>query len=145
MVHVPYKGAGAAHTDLVAGRVDLFFNNCGVVRPFVESGQAKLLATSGRARSPAFPTAPTVMETGVAPLQVDSWIGFFVGARTPQPIVDRLRKEIATALAAPNVSQRLERDGGELLRMSPAEMEAFVQAEVQKWRKLIPEAGIEAQ
>ena len=145
MLHIPYKGAAAAHTDMVAGRVDLFFNNCGVVKPFVEGGQMKLLAVSGRQRTPAYPSIPTVVETGVADLQFDSWIGFFVGAKTPQPIIDRLRQEVAKALATPEISERLQRDGGELLRMSPAESEAFLQAEVKKWRELIPKAGVQAQ
>ena len=145
MLHIPYKGASAAHTDMVAGRVDLFFNNCGVVKPFVEGGQMKLLAVSGRQRTPAYPNIPTVVETGVADLQFDSWIGFFIGARTPQPIVDRLRQEVAKAVATPEISERLQRDGGELLRMSPAESEAFLQAEVKKWRELIPKAGVQAQ
>jgi tripartite-type tricarboxylate transporter receptor subunit TctC len=145
MLHIPYKGAAAAHTDMVAGRVDLFFNNCGVVKSFVEGGQMKLLAVSGRQRTPAYPNIPTVVETGVADLQFDSWIGFFVGARTPQPIIDRLRQEVARALATPEIAERLQRDGGELLRMSPAESEAFLQAEVKKWRELIPKAGVQAQ
>ena len=145
MLHIPYKGAAAAHTDMVAGRVDLFFNNCGVVKSFVEGGQMKLLAVSGRQRTPAYPSIPTVVETGVADLQFDSWIGFFVGAKTPQPIIDRLRQEVAKALATPEISERLQRDGGELLRMSPAESEAFLQAEVKKWRELIPKAGVQAQ
>ncbi len=145
MLHIPYKGASAAHTDMVAGRVDLFFNNCGVVKPFVEGGQMKLLAVSGRQRTPAYPNIPTVVETGVADLQFDSWIGFFIGAKTPQPIVDRLRQEVAKAVATPEIAERLQRDGGELLRMSPAESEAFLQAEVKKWRELIPKAGVQAQ
>lgn len=145
MLHIPYKGAAAAHTDMLAGRVDLFFNNCGVVKTFVESGQMRLLAVSGRQRTPAYPNVPTVIETGVADLQFDSWIGFFIGARTPQPMIDRLREEVAKAIATPEISERLQRDGGELLRMSPAESEAFLEAEVKKWRKLIPAAGVQAQ
>jgi tripartite-type tricarboxylate transporter receptor subunit TctC len=144
MVHVPYKGAGAAQADLLAGRVDLFFNNCGVVKQYVTSGQMKLLAVSGRERTPAYPNVPTLIESGVD-LQFDSWLGFFVGARSPQPVIDRLRTELAKAIASPDIAERLQRDGGQLMRLSPAESEAFVRAEIGKWRKLIPEAGIQPQ
>lgn len=145
MVHVPYKGAGAAHTDMLAGRVDLFFNNCGVIKQYVDSGQMKLIAVSWRERTPTFADVPTVMETGLAAFEMDSWIGFFIGARTPQPIIEKLRTEIAAVLALPEIAARLERDGGRLLRLSPAESEAFVQAEVKKWRASIPQMGISAE
>lgn len=142
MLHVPYKGAGAAQQDVLAGRVDLFFNNCAAVKPFIDSGQVKILAVTGRERSQALPQVPTLIETGVAPLEMDSWIGFFIGSRTPQAIIDRLRTEIAAVIATPDVATRLERDGGRILHISIAESEAYVQAEVNRWRTLIPQAGI---
>jgi tripartite-type tricarboxylate transporter receptor subunit TctC len=142
LLHVPYKGAAAAQQDLLAGRVDLFFNNCGVIKQFVDSGQLKLLALSGRERSSAFPDVPTIGETGVAPHEIESWLGFFVGARTPQAIVERLRADLAMAVASPDVADRLARDGGRLLRMSPAESETFVQTEVAKWRRMLLNAGV---
>lgn len=145
MLHIPYKGAGAAQQDLLAGRVDLFFNNCGVIKQFVDSGQLKLMALSGRERSSAFPDVPTIAETGVVPHEIESWLGFFAGARTPQPVVVRLRAELAAVVASPDVADRLVRDGGRLLRMSPEESEAFVQAEVAKWRSMLLNAGVTAE
>lgn len=142
MLHVPYKGAGAAQQDVLAGRVDLFFNNCAAVKPFIDSAQVKILAVTGRERGQALPQVPTLIETGAAPLEMDSWIGFFIGSRTPQAIIDWLRTEIAAVIATPDVATRLERDGGRILHISIAESEAYVQSEVNRWRTLIPQAGI---
>jgi len=144
MLHIPYKGASAAQTDQLAGRVDLLFGVCSVKKQFVDSGQLKVLAVASASRAAEFANVPTVAETGVAPLEIDSWFGFFVGARTPQPIVDRLRSELTAIIASPEVAERLTRDGGRLLRMSPRESEAFVQAEVTKYRTLLPKAGVTA-
>jgi tripartite-type tricarboxylate transporter receptor subunit TctC len=144
MLHIPYKGAGAAQADLLAGRVDLFFNNCGSAKQFIDKGDVKALAVSGRERSAALPNIPTVTETGVAPMVIDSWIGFFIGSRTPQAIVDKLRADIAAVLDSPDVASRIESDGGRLMRLSPADSEAYVLAEVTRWKALIPRAGVSA-
>lgn len=142
MVHVPYKGAGPVMQDLLTGRVDLFFNNCAAVRKFVDGGQVKALAVTGRERTSALPNVPTILETRVAPLEMDSWIGFFIGARTAQPIIDKLRADIAAVLAQPEVAARLEQDGGKLFHISIAESEAYVQSEINRWRSIIPKAGV---
>lgn len=142
MLHIPYKGAGPVMPDLLTGRIDLFFNNCAAVRKFVDGGQVKALAVTGRERTSAFPNVPTILETKVAPLEMDSWIGFFIGARTPQPVIDRLRTEIAAVLAQPEVAARLEQDGGKLFHISIGESEAYVQSEINRWRSIIPKAGV---
>ena len=145
MLHIPYKGAGAAQADLLAGRVDLLFNNCGAAKQFIDKGDVKALAVSGRERTAAHPNVPTVTETGVAQLVIESWIGFFIGSRTPQPIVDRLRLDIAAVLDSPEIAGRIDSDGGRLLRLSPAESEAYVLAEINRWKTLIPKAGVSAE
>jgi tripartite-type tricarboxylate transporter receptor subunit TctC len=142
MLHVPYKGAGPVMPDLLTGRVDLFFNNCAAVRKFVEGGQVKALAVTGRERNRAFPRTPTVLESGVAPLEMDSWIGFFAGARTPAPVLERLRADIAAVIAEPEVTKQLEQDGGRIFRMPIGEAEAYVKSEIERWRALIPKAGV---
>ena len=143
--HVPYKGAPPAYQDMLAGRIDLFFDNCGVAKGFVDNGQVRLLAVSGGERSAAMPGTPTVSETGVAKMEMESWIGFYIQSRAPQPITEWLRAEMAAVLNSPDVVQRLERGGGRMMRLSIPETEAFMRAEVAKWRVLIPQAGVNAE
>jgi len=81
----------------------------------------------------------------LAPFEFDSWIGFLAGSRTPQPIVDRLRAELAAVVTTPDFVARVERDGGRVLRLGGPESEAFVKREAERWRKLIPQTGIAAE
>lgn len=145
MTHVPYKGAGDAQRDVLGGRVDMMFNTCSIVKPLIDSGQLKPLATSGRERTPGLPNVPTLIETGVANFDFDSWIGFFVGSHTPQAVVDRLRREIVAIVTAPDYVARVERDGGRVWRLGLPETEAFVRAEAARWKQLISQVGITAE
>lgn len=143
IVKVPYKGAQPVYQDLLAGRVDLFYDNTTTTRPYVESGQVKALAVSSRERAPTMPQLPTLIETGVVDLEMETWFGLFAPVRTPRAIVERLRAEVEKATRVAEVRSRLEMGSGRSLRMSPAETEAFVKAEVAKWVGLLRKAGIE--
>ena len=143
IVKVPYKGAQPVYQDLLAGRVDLFYDNTTTTRAYVESGQVKALAVSSRARAPTMPKVPTLIETGVIELEMETWFGLFAPARTPRPLVERLRAEVDKAMLSAEVRSRLETGSGKSLRMTPAETEAFVKAEVAKWTSLLRRAGIE--
>jgi tripartite-type tricarboxylate transporter receptor subunit TctC len=143
IVRVPYKGAQAVYQDLLAGRLDLFFDNTTTTRPYVEAGQVKALAVSSRERAPSMPQVPTLVETGVVDLEMETWFGLFAPARTPRAIVERLRAEVDKATLSAEVRSRLETGSGKSLRMSPAETEALVKAEVAKWVSLLRRAGIE--
>ena len=143
IVKVPYKGAQPVYQDLLAGRVDLFYDNTTTTRPYVESGQVKALAVSSRARAPTMPQLPTLAETGVVDLEMETWFGLFAPARTPRAIVERLRAEVDRATRSAEVRLRLEMGSGRSLRIAPAETEAFVRAEVAKWTGLLRRAGIE--
>jgi tripartite-type tricarboxylate transporter receptor subunit TctC len=143
IVKVPYKGAQPVYQDLLAGRLDLFFDNTTTTRPYVEAGQVRALAVSSRERSPSMPQLPTLIETGVVDLEMETWFGLFAPARTPRPLVERLRSEVDKATRSSEVRSRLEMGSGRSLRMSPAETEAFVKAEVSKWVALLRKAGIE--
>jgi tripartite-type tricarboxylate transporter receptor subunit TctC len=143
IVKVPYKGAQPVYQDLLAGRVDLFYDNTTTTRPYVESGQVKALAVSSRARAPSMPQLPTLIETGVVELEMETWFGLFAPARTPRAIVERLRAEVDRATRSAEVRSRLEMGSGRSLRIAPAETEAFVRAEVIKWTGLLRRAGIE--
>jgi tripartite-type tricarboxylate transporter receptor subunit TctC len=128
---------------LLAGRVDLFYDNTTTTRPYVESGQVKALAVSSRERAPTMPQLPTFIETGVVELEMETWFGLFAPARTPRAIIERLRAEVDKATRSADVRSRLEMGSGRSLRMSPAETEAFVKGEVTKWVALLRKAGIE--
>lgn len=141
-LHVPYKGAQAVYQDLLGGRVDLYFDNTQTARPYIEKNMVKAFATSSPVRHGFLPDVPTIAETGLGRLEMETWFGFFVHRATPQPIVDRLRAEFARTMAMPEVITRFENGSGRVLRLSPAETEAYVKAEVARWGKLVREAGI---
>jgi tripartite-type tricarboxylate transporter receptor subunit TctC len=142
IVKVPYKGAQPVYQDLLAGRVDLFYDNTTTTRSYVDSGQVKALAVSSRARAPTMPQLPTIIETGVLDLEMETWFGLFAPARTPRAAVERLRAEVERATQSAEVRARLEMGSGRSLRMAPAETESFVRAEVAKWAGLLRRAGI---
>ncbi len=144
VVEVPYKGAQPVYTDLLSGRVDLFFDNTTTARPYIEAGSVKALAISSATRNPLLPQVPTIDETGVAQLEMETWFGLFTPSKTPQPVVDRLRQGLAEAMKSPETRAMFEKSGGRIIDMSPADTEAFVKAEVAKWVGLIHKAGISA-
>src|SRR5229473_8441974 len=97
IVKVPYKGAQPVYQDMLAGRVDLFYDNTTTTRPYVESGQVRALAVSSRARAPNMPQVPTIIETGVLDLEMETWFGLFAPARTSRAVIERLRAEVDKA------------------------------------------------
>ncbi len=136
---VPYKGSPPAFTDLLAGRIDLFFDSIAAGLPYIQSGQARGVAVLSSKRSPLAPDVPTMSEAGVAGLDVDSWLGIFVPAKTPPAVIAKLRGEIRAVL--PELKERFEKSGGEVWDMADG-VDAFVAAEHASWTKLIREAGI---
>ena len=142
MEHVPYKGAQAAYQDVIAGRVDVFFDVTPTARTQVDGATVKALAVSSRERQPVHPNVPSVMETGVAALDMETWFGLFAPAATPAPVLARLRGDLARVLAMPDVIERFQKGGGRALRLSQAEAEALVRRDVERWTKVIREAGI---
>lgn len=145
MVHVPYRGAQAAHLDLQSGRVDLFFDNAVTAKPYVDDGRIKAYAVSSAQRFPGLPAVPTVNETGVAKMEMDAWFGMLARTGTPAPVLQRLRSEMGKVIQAPDVVARFEKGGGRVMRMSPAEGDAYVRSEVKKWSTLIRQAGVSAE
>lgn len=142
MEHVPYKGAQAAYQDVIAGRVDVFFDVTPTARAQVDGGTVKALAVSSRERQPVHPNVPSVMETGVAALDMETWFGLFAPAATPPAVLARLRGDLAKVLAMPDVADRFQKSGGRALRLSMPETEALVRRDVERWTKVIREAGI---
>ena len=137
---VPYKGSPPAFTDLLAGRIDLFFDSIAAGLPYVQSGQARGIAVLSSRRSPLAPDVPTLSEAGVPDLDVDSWLGIFAPAKTPPEIIAKLRADIRAAL--PDLKERFEKSGGEVWDLPDDRLDAFVISEYENWAKLIREAGI---
>ena len=142
LTHVPYKGAQAAYQDVIAGRVDLFFDITSTARAQVNGGAVKALAVSSRDRQAIHPAVPSVAETGVAPLDMESWFGVFAPAATPAAVLARLRVEMDKALAMPDLVARFEASGGRAMRLSVAETDALVKREIERWTRLVRDAGI---
>lgn len=140
--HIPYRGAQAAYQDLLGGRVDLFFDLSPTARPQVDSGNVKALAVSGKQRNPMHPDVPTVTETGVAAIDLESWFGLFAPAKTPAPVLDRLRAELAKVIAAPDVVDAFRKAGGRPLALNLADTRALVQGDVTRWTRLVQDAGV---
>ncbi len=140
LLEVPYKGSPPAFTDLLAGRIDLFFDSVAAGLPYVQSGQAKGIAVLSSRRTPLAPDVPTMSEAGVPGLDVDSWLGIFAPARTPPEVIARLRRDIRASL--PDLKERFEKRGGEAWDLPDDRLDAFVATEFQNWTKLIREAGI---
>jgi tripartite-type tricarboxylate transporter receptor subunit TctC len=139
-LEVPYKGSPPAFTDLLAGRVDLFFDSIAAGMPYVQAGQASGIAVLSAKRSPLAPDVPTMSEAGVPGLDVDSWLGIFVPAKTPPEAIARLRAEIRAAL--PDLKERFSQSGGEVWDLPNDRLTAFVASEYENWTKLIRTTGI---
>jgi tripartite-type tricarboxylate transporter receptor subunit TctC len=140
LLEVPYKGSPPAFTDLLAGRIDLFFDSIAAGLPYVQSGQARGIAVLSSRRSPLAPDVPTMSEAGVPGLDVDSWLGIFAPAKTPPEVIARLRSDIRASL--PDLKERFEKSGGEVWSVPDGKLDAFVASEFENWTKLIREAGI---
>jgi tripartite-type tricarboxylate transporter receptor subunit TctC len=142
MTHVPYKGGSPALADVVAGNIDMLFSTRLQAHPFIISDRVKVLAVTTAARSPTAPEIPTMAEAGVPDYEVAGWYGLLAPAATPPAIVDKLQQEIARILKLPDVKEKLALDGSDAVANTPAQFGAHMRAEVEKWRKLIQDAGI---
>ncbi len=145
ITHVPYRGAQAAYQDLLGGRVDLFFDLSPTARVQVDAGTVKVLAVSGNVRNPMHADVPTILETGVAALELESWFGYFAPAKTPTDVLARLRSQMAQVIAAPDVTEAFRKAGGKPMSLTLAETRALVERDVQRWTRLIRDADIKSE
>lgn len=141
-VHVPYKGGALALTDIVSGRLQFFFGVMLSSMPHIKSGKLTAIAVSATRRSQVFPDVPTIAESGYPGYVVDNWYGVAAPAKTPPAIVAKLHAEIVRALRTPAIEQRLRADGSEPGGNSPDEVTAIVRNDLQRWRKIVKDAGI---
>ena len=144
VVHVAYKGSAPAVTDLIAGQVQVMFDNTPNVLPHVKAGKLKGLAVSSKARSQFAPDMPTVDEAGVPGYDVGVWFGILTVAGTPPDIVKRLNTEMVKILTSAEVKDRFGKAGVDVVAGSPEQFSAFLKSEVARWAKVIQEAGIKA-
>ena len=142
LVHVPYKGAGPGFIDLVAGHVQTTFTSTVSAMQYVNSKQLRGLAVTSLKRLAIAPALPTSAESGVPGFESSSWVGMLAPAATPQPVIDRLYREVAAALKANDVVETLSSIGAEPRGLSPAEFAAYFQSEMRKWAEVIRRGGI---
>jgi tripartite-type tricarboxylate transporter receptor subunit TctC len=145
LLHVPFRGAGPAMIDIVGGHTKVAFATTITAPPFIRDGKLRALGVGAAARSPALPDVPTVSEAGVPAYEVANWIGLVAPAGTPQPIIDKLSREIAAIQDAPEVKQQFASEGAEVVRMSPAAFGTYVATETAKWERVVKEGGIKAE
>jgi len=141
MANIPYKGSAPALTDLIAGTVQVIFDNMPPSLPHIRAGTLRALAVTTAMRSDTLPDVPTVAET-VPGYEASAFYGMGVAKGTPPEIIDKLNKEINAALADPNVKARLADLGGMLIAGSPADFGKLVAAETEKWAKVIKDGGV---
>jgi tripartite-type tricarboxylate transporter receptor subunit TctC len=141
MTHVPYKGSAAALPDVMSGQVNIMFDNAPTVVPHIRGGKLKAMAVTSAARSPALPNVPTVAETGLTGFEASSWFGVLAPAGTPKDIVDRLSREIAKALATPEMKERLLNLGADPVGSTPEQFTAHIKSEIDKWAKVVRASG----
>jgi len=145
LVHVPYKGSGAALPALIGGEVKLGFGPLLPAIPHVKAGRLKALGVTGVKRSPAAPAIPIIAEQGLPGYEVNSWYGVFVPAQTPKAVVARLNKALVRVMASADVKDRLAKDGVEASGSTPEALRALVQNEKKTWTRVIREAHIKVE
>jgi tripartite-type tricarboxylate transporter receptor subunit TctC len=144
MTHVPYKGGGPATIDVVAGHVSLYIMSPVQAAPHVKSRRLRALAVTSAKRDPAFPELPTIAEAGVPRYAMINWYGMLVPARTPGPVVNKLRADTVRILKLPEVSDRLATEGATVVGSTPEEFTAFLKEEMAKAARIVKAASMTA-
>ena len=145
ITHVPYKGAGPASIAVISGEAQMMFSSTTAVLPHMRTNRLVALAVTSPARSPLAPEVPTLVESGMRGVEVGSWYALVAPAATPGGIITRLNGELIKLAATPDYRQQLEKQAFEPLTSKPEQFPAFVQAELDKWGKVIKTAGIKSE
>ena len=144
ILHIPYKGASAALTDIVGGQVDLMFATSAGATPLLDSGRLRALAVTTPERSPAFPALPTMIEAGVPDYQATSWYGLYVPAGTPTAVIARLNAVTTKVAQAEAFKSRVASEGLVISTGTPQQLDEFMRGEQARWARVINAAGIKA-
>jgi tripartite-type tricarboxylate transporter receptor subunit TctC len=141
MTHVPFRGTGPAMTALIGGHIQMMFDLLPGALPQVQSGKVRALANAGATRAAAFKDLPTVAEQGLPGFDSSSWVALVAPAKTPAPVLAKLRAEVAKAIASPDIVKRLNELGSEPGTADEAKTRAFLAAETKKWAEVIHQSG----
>ena len=144
MLHVPFKGAAPAFTDLLGGRIDVLIETATFSIPHVKAGRLRALALSSAGRYPLLPEVPAVGET-LKGVEFSSWLGVAVAPGTPRATIDRLNRELGTILSEDDVRERFAGFGGVPAHSSPEQMRARIEREIERWRRVVETRGIQRQ
>ena len=144
IVHVPYKGAQPALTDLIAGQVQLMFATSASVIPYMKAGRLRALAVTTAQRSPSVPELPTVSEAGLTGFEATTWHGVVVPSATPAALVQKLNLDINAALKEKDLAERLAGLGAEVLTGTPGDFADYIAREIPKWSKVVKDSGAKA-
>jgi len=145
ILHVPYRGAGPAMQDLLAGHVDMEFDGLGSSASQIKNGNLRALAIAAPKRVPTFPDVPTAAEAGLPGYEVATWYAVFAPKNTPADIIERMRKELRTALQTQTIKDAWERNGSDVPEMEGKEFATFVNSEIARWGKVVKDAGVKAE
>ena len=141
MLHIPYKGSAPAVTDLIAGQVQLMFDNLPSSLAQIKAGKLRAIAVTTLKRSPALPDVPTIAESGLPGYDASSWFGMHAPAGTPKDIIAKIHGVVAKSLQTPQMIERLSSQGAEAVGNTPEEFTEFVRVEIAKWAKVVKASG----
>ncbi|WP_423196063.1 MULTISPECIES: Bug family tripartite tricarboxylate transporter substrate binding protein [unclassified Cupriavidus] len=144
LVHVPYRGAGAALQDLLGGQVQALITSLPTALPYIKTGKLRALMLANDVRSPVLPDVPAAPEVGMPSMVMKFWVGFSVPAGTPQPVVDKLNKEMVDTVNTPEIRKSLQDQGLDPVGSTPAQATRLLNDEIQRWGAVIKAAGIKA-
>jgi tripartite-type tricarboxylate transporter receptor subunit TctC len=145
LTHVPYKGTTQATVDVMSGQIPMMFSGTNAVLAQIKEGKLRALAVGGTTRSPLLPEVPTVAESGLPGYEFVTWLGIFAPLHTPAPIIARMNAEIAKALAAPDLKEKLVAQAVDIRPSTPEQLGALTKARFEQMGKLIRDAGIVAE
>lgn len=144
LVHVPHKASGDARNSVIGGHVQMMFDAITTMTENAKAGQVRIMGTTGAKRSELLPDVPTVAEAGVPGYEATIWLGIMAPAKTPKPVIDKLNAEIRKAIARPDVKAAWAKQGAVPMDMSPAEFEAYLKKDIEKWANVVKVSGAKA-
>ena len=142
MLHIPYKGATLAITELIGGQIVLYASSMPPALPLINAGKLKALGVTTAKRLAPLPNVPTIAESGVPGYEAVNWYGVFVPAGTPKEIVAKLHDDIVRVLRQPDVKERFAGEGGDIIADTPEQFGVFIRKEIPKWTKVIKDAAV---